>query len=183
MKVHKKSFNIQKPFGNLFRKKHVLVVIIDKNNNLVLGMKPNVYPDGISRFIGGGIHKNENTLIAAKRELFEETRIYTDKSNFKELMTVIIDVKDQTQKLYHLVTYIYVFKLQDNIITPSDDIKNIEILNLEELYMLSKRYFSLPNDQWKYKDENKLYSWGDYGKVYGYIHKLVADELKLKKLI
>jgi hypothetical protein len=47
-------------FGNLLRKKHVLVVIQNHSGNVLLGQKPDFYPEGICRLIGGGIEEGED---------------------------------------------------------------------------------------------------------------------------
>lgn len=52
------KIKISKPFGNLYRDRCVLVAAFDDKHNLLLGAKPDFYPPGIVRLLGGGItHK------------------------------------------------------------------------------------------------------------------------------
>ena len=48
------KIKISKPFGNLYRNRCVLVAAFDDSHNLLLGAKPDFYPPGIVRLLGGG---------------------------------------------------------------------------------------------------------------------------------
>lgn len=47
------KIEISKPFGNLYRDRCVLVAAFDDSHNLLLGAKPDFYPPGIVRLLGG----------------------------------------------------------------------------------------------------------------------------------
>ena len=57
-KIFKLNFKVEEPFGNLFREKQVLVAVMDKNGRILVGAKPNFYPRGINRLLGGGVKEH-----------------------------------------------------------------------------------------------------------------------------
>ena len=59
------KIKISKPFGNLYRNRCVLVAAFDDSHNLLLGAKPDFYPPGIVRLLGGGVDEGENIKDAA----------------------------------------------------------------------------------------------------------------------
>ena len=67
------QITIEKPFGNLFRDRCVLIAAFDSNQRLLLGAKPDFYPPGIVRPLGGGVNNGEQVNDAMCRELAEET--------------------------------------------------------------------------------------------------------------
>ncbi|MDQ6985041.1 MAG: NUDIX domain-containing protein [Candidatus Dojkabacteria bacterium] len=76
---------IQLPYGNLFRKRHTLIVCKDLDGKFLLGNKPDFFPEGITRFLGGGIDEGEEEASSAARELSEELGIIASTSDL-ELM-------------------------------------------------------------------------------------------------
>ncbi len=171
------NIKINSPFGNLYRNKLALIVVEDLNGNILVGSKPHYYPEGIYRFVGGGIDDNEDPINGAKRELNEELRIDADIKDLKLLKQVNVHATDETGKVYLNSNFIYYYKLKDNNYKAGDDIKGVIKLSVDDLYKLGERYESLSSDDW-FRNETESYNWQDYGKVYGPIHKLVAERIR-----
>ncbi|OGZ27960.1 MAG: hypothetical protein A2365_02815 [Candidatus Nealsonbacteria bacterium RIFOXYB1_FULL_40_15] len=72
MNYIKLNIKVQKAFGNLYRKKLALIAVQDLEGNILVGSKPNFYPEGISRLLGGGVKNGEDKKRGALRELEEE---------------------------------------------------------------------------------------------------------------
>jgi hypothetical protein len=47
-----------------------------------------------------------------------------------------------------------------------------------QLYDLGERYERLPETLW-YNGEEGLYAWADYAKLYGPVHKVTAEKIKI----
>ncbi|OGM76171.1 hypothetical protein A2188_00740 [Candidatus Woesebacteria bacterium RIFOXYA1_FULL_43_9] len=71
MNYIKLNIKVQKAFGNLYRKKLALIAVQDLEGNILVGSKPNFYPEGISRLLGGALRELEEELgvIATINEL------------------------------------------------------------------------------------------------------------------
>lgn len=177
MNEHNLDINIVSPFGNLYRKKLALIAVQDLEGNILVGSKPNFYPKGIYRMVGGGVDENEDPIIGAQRELKEEMDVDADINNLEPLLEVRVHATDATGKEYNNSTSIYFYKLKDNNYKAGDDIKGIIKLSIEDLYKLGEKYENLSSDDW-FRNEMEQYNWKDYGKVYGPIHKLTAEKIK-----
>lgn len=175
MKIAKLNIKIKSPFGNLYRKRLVLIAVADKEGDILVGSKPNYYPEGIYRFIGGGVDENEDPLTGAVRELNEELGISVNIEDLKPLLQVDVHATDETGKIYENSNYIYYYQLKDDNYKAGDDIKSVVKLSIDELYELGLRYEKLSEDDW-FRNETENYNWNDYGKVYGPIHKMVAEK-------
>lgn len=77
-------------------------------------------------------------------------------------------------------THIYYVNIGDAQYEPGDDISSIVKLSLYELYALGEAYETLPETLW-YNGREGSYSWSDYAKLYGPIHKLSAEEIRILK--
>lgn len=66
---------LKAPFGNLYRERHTLLLIVDRNGMIITGQKPGFYPDGITRLNGGGVDPEETFKQAAIREIREEMNV------------------------------------------------------------------------------------------------------------
>lgn len=179
MKIVKLNIKIKSPFGNLYRKRLTLIVVADKEGNILVGSKPHYYPKDIYRFVGGGVDENEEPVMGAVRELNEELGIIVNKEDLKPILQIDVHATDETGMVYENSNFIYFYQLKDNNYRAGDDVKSIVKLSISELYELGIRYENLSEDDW-FKNEMESYNWKDYGKVYGPIHKLVAEELKSK---
>lgn len=87
-----------------------------------------------------------------------------------------MDAEDAEGRHYRHETYIYYVNIGDIQYKPGDDIEAIVKLSLDELYALGQTYEALPETLW-YNGREGSYSWSDYAKLYGPVHKLTAEEI------
>jgi len=165
MNYIKLNIKVQKAFGNLYRKKLALIAVQDLEGNILVGSKPNFYPEGISRLLGGAL-----------RELEEELGVIATINELVPLINVDIHAIDEEGNVFENRTYVFFYKLKGNKYKAGDDVKQIKKLSIDELYQLGENYDSLRENNW-YEGVEGKYSWGDYGKVYGPIHKLTAQKI------
>jgi 8-oxo-dGTP pyrophosphatase MutT (NUDIX family) len=177
MDKHVLDVSLSMPFGNLYRERHVLVIVQDRDGLLVTGLKSNFYPQGISRLLGGGVDQTETPEEAAKRELFEE--IGATVSSVEPVAEVVITARTSEQTFY-LTTYLY-FATIDNRFKAGDDVTSLKRLTVDQLFDLASKYENLRDDDVYVNGEYK-HSWGDYGKVYGPIHRIAAEYVKRRSL-
>ena len=171
---------VEKPFGNLFRKKVALIVIENAEGDFLVGTKPYAYPPTITRLLGGGVDEGEPEDVAAVRELSEELGVTLDPSELTPLLVITTNAEDAEGKHYTHETHIYYVNIGDAQYEPGDDIKAIVKLSLDELYALGEAYEALPETLW-YNGREGSYSWSDYAKLYGPVHKLSAEEIRSLK--
>lgn len=172
------NIKINSPFGNLYRKRLTLIAVKDNEGNVLVGSKPNFYPDGIYRLVGGGVDEGEEPIYGARRELNEELNIDAKIEDLIPLLQVNVQATDDSGKVFVNSNFIYLYNLKDEKYKAGDDIKGIIKLSAGELFKLGERYENLSEDDW-FRNEMENYNWKDYGKVYGPIHKLVAERLRL----
>jgi 8-oxo-dGTP pyrophosphatase MutT (NUDIX family) len=179
MNEYNLDINIVSPFGNLYRKKLALIAVQDLEGNILVGVKPHFYPAEIYRLVGGGVDENEEPIEGAKRELSEELGVDARLEDLIPLLQVNVHATDENGKVYENSNFIYFYKLKDNNYKAGDDTKFAIKLSVDGLYNLGEKYENLSEDAW-FRNEMEQYNWKDYGKVYGPIHKLTAENLKLK---
>ncbi len=165
---------LHEPFGNLFRSRHVLILIRDQDGLFLLGDKPGFYPKGVVRLIGGGVSDKESFPEAATRELNEELHLKKSPTELYPLAVITTDA-DTAKQHFKLTTSIYFLQLHDENVIPDGDISRITRLNARGMRRLIKRYYNLDDNDWYHGPEGN-YSWGDYGKIYGYIHEIAFEE-------
>lgn len=169
------------PFENLrYRDRTVLILPKDKSGKFLLGAKKGFFPDGIVRMIGGGIDENEEMLEAAIRETEEESGLKLDADRFIPLLQVQVEGKFDGETFTHTV-YIYFLQLDKENPVSGDDVSDIIRMNEEEYRQLVANYFALANDHFMEYPGGK-FSWGDYGRVYGFIHETALDEVLARRL-
>lgn len=168
--------SIQEPFGNLFRERHVLILIRDQKGQFLFGSKPNFYPKGIVRLIGGGVNIDETPAEAAVRELDEEVHLKKRSLDLYPLAIITTDAETAKQKC-KLITSLFFLQLQGDHVSSDSDIRSIVRLNEHKMRRLISNYYNLDQTNWYHGPEGN-YSWGDYGKVYGYIHEIALNEYK-----
>jgi hypothetical protein len=166
---------IKNPIGNLYRKRHVLVLVVDKDSNFILGKKKGFYPDHVARMLGGGINDNEDPKVAAKREIEEELLVNIPIESFKELCSVITQASTSEGDM-EMQTWVYSVKLPDSAdVKPSDDITGIQIYTQEQYEKLLKDISDLSGE---FITEKFSFLWTDWGKIYGPIHKYALDRFR-----
>ena len=167
------EITIKNPIGNLYRKKHVLVLVVDSDGNFILGKKNGFYPEGISRLLGGGIDDGEGPQDAAQREIKEELLVDLPVSNFKELCSVKT-VAQTIEGQMEMETWIFSVRLDPSTkLTASDDVSSLEILNSSEFQNLVNNIKNLSGE---FVTEKFSFLWSDWGKVYGPIHEYAIRE-------
>jgi 8-oxo-dGTP pyrophosphatase MutT (NUDIX family) len=167
------NIKVEKPFGNLFRKKCALVAVFDHENKLLLGEKPHFYPPTITRLLGGGVDVDENPAHAAVRELAEELGVNVAKDDLKEIAAYVVNAIDSDGNTYNSTTYLFSARIGDQKYNAGDDVKFISRFDQADLQRLVNSYNSLPKTLW-YKGQEGEFSWYDYAQVYGAIHHEVA---------
>jgi len=174
------DIKVEKPFGNLLRKKVALIVVENADGDFFVGTKPYLYPPTITRLLGGGVEEGEAEDEAAVRELSEELGVTIDSSELTPLLVITANAEDAEGTHYKHETYIYYVNIGNAQYEPGDDIKDIVKLSLDELYALGETYEALPETLW-YNGRGGSYSWSDYAKLYGPVHKLSAEEIRSLK--
>ncbi len=101
------KFDVKKPFGNLFRKKCVLIAAQDSEGNILIGAKPYFYPPTISRLLGGGVDQGESFEQAALRELEEELGVKVEVGDLVPLVIFETTARDENGKEYYNETAIF----------------------------------------------------------------------------
>jgi len=176
MKEYSLDIAIEMPFGNLFRKEHALIVVLDNENKVLVGLKPNFLPNGIARLLGGGIKKEELPIKGAARELNEELGVFAEEKDLKEMFKVNLHAVDNKGTEYNTTTYVYLYELKDLPYQASSDVAEVAKLTTEELHDLANTYNNYDGSKW-YEGAEGKHKWADYGKLYGPIHDWVCDYL------
>ncbi len=101
------DIKVEKPFGNLFRKKVALIVVENADGDFLVGTKPYQYPPTITRLLGGGVDEGENENSAAARELGEELGVSLDPSELTPLLVITTNAGGplHTRNIYLLCKY------------------------------------------------------------------------------
>lgn len=171
---------VARPFDNLkYRDKTVLVVCKDSAGRFLLGASKQ-YPEGIVRLMGGGVDKEEELLHAAIREVKEETNIDITPEELIELAQVRIAGNFQGQTYNHTVNLYFLNSKKDDLIA-GDDVSDIVAYTEEEYNNLISNFKNLKPDHLSSEDGDG-YSWGDFGKVYAFVHQTAIDEIDQRNL-
>jgi len=181
-KHYELKIKIHKAFGNLYRKKHTLIVCIDKNKKILVGSKPDFYPKNITRLLGGGIREGEDETSAALRELQEETGLNFMGKDLISLGDINVVATTDGGETFNMVTYLFAVSVDSTQTRGGDDVKFIIGFDKLEFGKLIKSFYELPDDFW-YEGVEGKHSWGDYGKVYGFIHEVALKEISSRGLI
>ena len=169
------------PFENLrYRDRTVLILGKDDQEKFILGDKKGFYPEGIVRMIGGGINDGEDVLSAAIRETEEELGVKEPADIFVPLIQVNVEGTFEGEKFTHTV-YVYFLPLTDKQLVSGDDVSDVVRMSEKEYRQLVTNYFGLSSDNF-FEHPGGKFSWGDYGKVYGFIHEVVLDEVLERNL-
>jgi 8-oxo-dGTP pyrophosphatase MutT (NUDIX family) len=169
---------VKKAFGNLYRSKCVLIAVGTSEDKILLGAKPSFFPPTITRLLGGGVDEGEDIATAAVRELEEELGVSLDVSDLTPLFDLETRATDETGKVFNNNTYVYYVNIGNQSYKAGDDVTSIDALSVDELYDLGVRYEQLPESLFYIGREGE-FSWQDYGKMYGPIHKIAADKLRI----
>jgi len=173
MQILNFPIQIQKPFGNLYRKATVNLIVKDPDGNFLLGAKK-WYPDGIVRLLGGGINDGEDVLVAARRELKEETGLDISENKFQ--LVAQVNVKATSEDGNDYLTTIYLAKVLQAIsdYTAADDVDGVVALSEKAMNRLIDGYMNLSKEIVSLEDKDP-FAWYDYGQVYAKLHQLALD--------
>ncbi len=156
---------VKKAFGNLHRKRCVLIAVEDDRGNILLGAKPGFYPPTITRLLGGGVDEGEDIIAAVSRELHEELGIKITVQDLNLLLQFNVEATDDAGRQFLHQTFVYHVKLGDQKYQAGDDVKYIDTLTVDQLHALGKNYETLSSVLWYVGPEGE-FSWADYGKMY-----------------
>ena len=163
------------------RGKHVLILLRNVQKKFILGTKKH-YPEGISRLVGGGMEGDEDPLLAAQRELEEETHYKAPLEDLKPLAevqtTFTPTANSKEEKPILFVTYLFFLDIGDQSLKASDDLDGLAELPESEYLQLIANFYQLSKEQ----RPGQSFRWYDYGQLYGRIHQLAFDRLKALNL-
>jgi 8-oxo-dGTP pyrophosphatase MutT (NUDIX family) len=158
----------------------VSILVLNQDKKWILGKKPNFYPQGVVRMLGGGVDKGEDFLTAAQREFSEETGILVEKDQFIPLVQINVTAKTNSGEDGEASFPVYLLKY-DSVLKANDDVKGFAFLDDEELRQLITKFKELPNTL--IPGETKA-TWFDYGKIWSVIHEAAfnsAQKILLQK--
>lgn len=155
------------------RKRHALLVLKDQEGRYVLGGK-NAYPKDIVRFVGGGIHDDEDPAKGAARELEEELGVVVESDELKHLATIQANVHTE-HETFTFTIYLYFLALAHQPLQPSDDVDTLAHLDLQELNALIANFYGLPTDLVRTRLDEEPFRWSTYGELFGKVHEIGRD--------
>lgn len=147
MEKHKLNFKVERPFGNLFRGRCVLIAAQDNEGNVLIGAKSSFYPPTISRLLGGGVNKGETYEQAAIRELEEELGVKIEMSDLTALALFDTTAIDNEGREYHNKTAVFKADIGKQSYQAGDDVKHIirmtpdEVINLASVMSNCRKFY------------------------------------------
>ncbi len=173
---------VAEAFHNLrYRDRTVLILCRDRSGKYILGTKKGVYPKGICRMIGGGLDKNEKVIEGAIREINEELGLFVNPEELIELIKIKV-TGIYNNKTYKTEVFVYFLNSEKDDYLAGDDVSEIIRLSEKEYKNLVKRFYDLKSDDF-FNQKGDEFSWGDYGKVYGFIHQETLNTLLKNKFL
>lgn len=175
MKSFVNNIKIRKPFGNITRNNHVLLIIKDDQGNFLIGDKPDFYPKGIYRLAGGGVEEGETPHQSAIRETKEELSLSIDQRNLKLIAQITTNAKIKEQTLSNITYLFQLVGINPKEIVAGDDIVGLKPFSKEEFKQLIEKYNNLGSDNIYDGEDGYSHFWDDYGKMYSFIHQVALD--------
>src|SRR5690606_34580617 len=126
----------------------------------ILGAKPQYYPKGIYRLLGGGIDAGETIQGAVIREIKEETNSEISAEHIEPIATINVTAEDGSGNNYSTVIELVYINDAISDYEETDEIGSFLELNDDEFKDMIAAYEGLTNDS-----QNEM-NWGDYGKIY-----------------
>lgn len=152
------------------RGQHALILVRNQAGNFILGSKE-MYPDQISRMVGGGLDRDEDPATGAARELEEELHLHVPPHELQPLAIVVADITHQQEKI-SFTTWLYYYQLQgEQQIQPDDDLDGVAELTQSEVEQLIERYSQLEG----LVNKENHFAWVDYGALYGPMHQIALQ--------
>lgn len=151
----------------------VFVLVRNSQNQWVLGRKK-VYPDGVSRLVGGKMEDGENPIESAQRELLEETGGQVDEDRLVPL--VHAEVFGQHEGTQVSIS-VFVFYASVNAPLQADsDVDELVYLTDIEVREFLHKLGDLSSED-IIKDDAPT-SWADWGRVWAPIHSAAFERVK-----
>lgn len=169
MKVFDLKFKFTTMPEIFLRGEHVQAVIKDGHGKFILGAK-NMYPEGISRFIGGGLEE-ANPVLGIAREIAEELRVAIPEDRIIPLAKINCQI-EHTEKIIFTV-HLFFVKITEPVI-PSSDLDGLRYLDENGLKNLIQNYKNLTDES----GPKFNWSWADYAQVFAEIHQIGLDRVK-----
>ena len=174
---------VSEPFANLkYRDRTVLILFRNSQAQFLFEKASNYYPKGIARLLGGGVNPEETTIDAAIREIKEETGMSINPAELIELVQVNVEgtYKFKTHKTK---IFVYFLKATQDAFKEGYDTKASDIVaySEDEYTEQVKRFLELKSEN-LCNEQGNIFSWGDYGKVYGFVHQVALDEFLKRKI-
>lgn len=164
------------PFENLkYRDRTVLLVLRNSQGKFILEKANDWYPDGIARLLGGGVDKGEDVTGAAIREMEEETGIVVSQEDLVELVQVDV-IGEYMSTTYKTSVFVFFLKTVIDTIKIGSDVAEVVYYSEQDYRNLLVNFSRLKDDDLFHR-KDLIFSWGDYGKVYGFIHQVTLDEI------
>lgn len=164
------------PFENLrYRDRTVLILIKNSKDKYLFGVKK-FYPKEIKRMIGGGVDKGEEVLMAAVRELHEELGVDALQSELQSLAEFKITGKIKNVE-YKTSIFTCYLEISDKTYIAGADVSSVAEFTEAECQVIAEEMMSVDEKKFFESGEN-IFSWADYGKVYGFVLKESLRELR-----
>ena len=168
------NIRVDQAFGNLYRKRCVLIAVKGGDGKILTGAKPAFFPPGITRLLGGGVDEGEEVEQAASRELNEELGVVISVDRLVPLAQFNTSAIDKDEREFYNETFLFGVDIGEAAYRPGDDVKQIVAASKEELNALATAYGELPPSLW-YRGSEGDFSWHDYGKLYSIIHRTASN--------
>lgn len=145
-----------------------LIVCKNADGKFIMGSKK-MYPDGIVRFVGGGLEES-SPEIGAARELEEELGVKISPGALRLLARITCNITHKEPIVY--VVHLFFAKIDSDFVA-SSDLDEVVLLDKNQMTELIEKYESLTD-----KTPPDLgFSWRDYGKVFAEVHRIGLQQL------
>jgi ADP-ribose pyrophosphatase YjhB (NUDIX family) len=149
----------------------VLVLLRGERNQWILGKKAGVYPENVSRLIGGKADDDEGTLPSVLRELQEETGIQAQEEKLIPLIHAEVHGPDATA----FSTFVFYYATTDKPVAGSD-VTDFSSLSDNEYHQLVLRMNGL--SPFEVIADDAPATWADWGRVWGPIHVAAMERVR-----
>ena len=173
---HTLNFEVQAAPSVMRRKHHALIALRDADGSFILSRKE-VYPVGIYRLIGGGVEEDDETSQhAAARELSEETTLTADAADLTPVCRVKAHIfEEKSAETFDFTLDLFEYYLPDDqtLKLRDDELEKVRSFTKADVESLITEYESLPDTV----VPDYGFAWGDYGKLFGPVHRFMLDDL------
>jgi 8-oxo-dGTP pyrophosphatase MutT (NUDIX family) len=154
----------------MLRGRQGLIVVRSADGKYIMGRK-RAYPEGIVRFVGGGIEEGEDSTVGAMRELHEELGVRVSPEQLKPLAEITSEITGKDKKVT-FICYLYEWRATDEKLNPADDLDGLAFLSKEEMRTLVEKFQSLSTELILGFTGDPKFRWSDYGKYFSEVHRI-----------